>query len=491
MAFEASKRQIDALQTGAVVSRRRFLVVSVSGLAAGVLTSLVAACGPSTSTPAPAPAATTAAKPAATAAPAAGATTAAKPAAGTTPAAQAAPGGFTGGGSVKVLMRSHFVPAYDTWFDKWADDWGAKNKVTVEHDHILSGQLPPKLAAEFAASAGHDIYVVTRSADTALYSRQLLDVSDIAKQIGEARGGWIPFGEQVGLVEGTWKSLPEYFIDFPQLYRKDIFDDNGLKPVDTWDDLLKSGTILKNKGNRLGICINQGSNDALNSWHAILWCHGAATVDKDGKTVTLNSPQTKEALAYGLELYQKTMTNEVLSWDDNGNNLLLYSGTGSWIHNPISALRTMEKETPDLAKKIAVGPTPAGPAGRHILVGTNAYAISSWTSNAAAAKAFMVDYFNVITEGIKVSEGYNQPFLKDLRKKPMPILGEDPRLNILQDFDQVAHAAGWPGPANTAAGEAEANFIVPLMVGRAVQDGNINSAVEWATQKLEAIYAKR
>jgi multiple sugar transport system substrate-binding protein len=449
------------------LSRRRFLLATIQGGAVVAIGSLLNACA----SPQPAASPTTPPKPAAA-------------------APQAAPGGFTGGGSLKLLMRSHFVPAFDVWFDKWADDWGAKNKVTIEHDHILSGQLPPKLAAEFAAGAGHDIYVLTRSADTALYSRQLLDVGDLAKQMGDKYGGWIPLGEQIGLIEGVWRGLPEYFIDFPGLYRKDIFDDNGLKPVDTWDDLLKAGTILKAKGNRIGICINQLSNDALNSWHAVLWCYGAATVASDGKTVTLNSPQTKEAVAFGLELYQKTMTNEVLSWDDNGNNLLLYSGTGSWIHNPISALRTMEKEAPDLAKKIAVGPTPAGPKGRHVSVGTNSYAISSFTTNPAAAKAFMVDYYQVITEGIKISEGYNQPFLKDLRKKPMPILGEDPRLTILQDFDQVAHGAGWPGPPNQAAGDAEANFIVPLMMGRVVQDGDINGAVDWATQKLEAIYAK-
>jgi multiple sugar transport system substrate-binding protein len=452
------------------LSRRRFLVVTFQGGAAVAIASLLNAC--SSPQPAASPTAPAKAVAAATAAP------------------QAAPGGFTGGGSLKLLMRSHFVPAFDVWFDKWAADWGTKNKVEVQADHILAGSLPPKIAAEVAAGAGHDIYVLTRSADAALYSKQLLDVSDIAKQVGDKYGGWVTFGEQVGTVDGTWRTLPEYFIDFPTLYRKDIFDDNGLKPVDTWDDLLKAGTILKAKGNRIGICINQLSNDALNSWHAVLWCYGATTVGADGKTVTLNSPQTKEAVAYGLELYQKTMTNEVLSWDDNGNNLLLYSGVGSWIHNPISALRTMEKETPDLAKKIAVGPTPAGPKGRHILVGTNAYGVASFATNQAAAKAFMVDYYQVLLEGIKISEGYNQPFLKDLRKKPMAVLGEDPRLTILQDFDQVAHAAGWPGPPNQAAGEAEANFIIPLMMGRVVQDGDINGAVDWATQKLEAIYAK-
>jgi hypothetical protein len=72
----------------------------------------------------------------------------------------------------------------------------------------------------------------------------------------------------------------------------------------------------------------------------------------------------------------------------------------------------------------------------------------------------------------------------------MPILGEDPRLTLLQDFDQFAKTAGFPGPPTAAAGEVEANWIVPLMVGMAVQNGDINGAVDWATQKIDAIYAK-
>ena len=77
-----------------------------------------------------------------------------------------------------------------------------------------------------------------------------------------------------------------------------------------------------------------------------------------------------------------------------------------------------------------------------------------------------------------------------MRKKPMPILGEDQKLQVLQDFDQVAKTVGYPGPPTPAAGEVESNWIVPLMVARAVTDGDINGAVDWATQKVESIYAK-
>jgi multiple sugar transport system substrate-binding protein len=453
-----------------MLTRRHFLEALVIG-GAGV--ALASACS------SPTPAGPGPAQPPATGAP----TAAAQP-------AQAGPGGFGNAGSLKLLMRSHFVPAYDTFLDKWAADWGDRNKVKVEVDHILSAELAAKIAAEVAAGAGHDIYALTRNGETALYHTQMLDVSDLAKQVGEAHGGFIPLGETIGLYEGAWHAVPEFFIDFPALYRKDIFDANGLAPVDTWADLLRVGTLLKGKGNPIGISINQKSNDASNSWTGALWSFGAATVAPDGKTVALNSPETRDMLKYAVELYNQTMTNEVLSWDDTGNNLLMASGRGSWIQNPISALRTIEKDTPDLAAKIFISNTPAGPKGRLTPVSTNAWAIANWATSVPAAKAFVTEYFTVLPEGIKASQGYNQPVLKDYRKKPMPILGEETKLTVLQDFDQVAKAVGHPGPPTQAAGEVESNWIIPLMVGRAVQDNQIDAAVEWATQKVEQIYAK-
>lgn len=457
-----------------VLSRRRFLAAIGAGGGGAAIASLVAACSSAAPAPAPAPA-----QPG----PTAGTNAAAQP-------AQAAPAGFANAGTLKILMSSHFVPAYDTWFDQWAKDWGTKNKVEVQADHILSSDLAAKNAAEVAAASGHDIYKFSRNGEPTLYHAQMVDVSDVSKQIGEAHGGWIPFGETLGLYEGAWHAIPEYFIDFPALYRKDIFDANGLAPVDTWDDLMKVGTLLKSKGNPIGIAINQKSNDANNTWTGVLWSHGGSVVAEDGKTVAINSQASRDMLNYAIELYNKTMTNEVLSWDDTGNNLLLASGRGSWIQNPISALRTIEHDSPDLAKNIYISNTPAGPKGRMTSVTGNSWGIATWAGSVPAAKAFLLDYYAILPEAVKASTGYNQPVLKDLRKKPMPILGEEQKLNVLQDFDQVAKAVGYPGPPTPAAAEVESNWIIPLMVARAVNDKDVNAAVEWATQKIDAIFAK-
>jgi multiple sugar transport system substrate-binding protein len=476
------------IEKRARVSRRGWLRIAGGGIAGLGVAAVLSACngGVPTAQPAPAePAEPTAetAEPIATA----GTVAPAAPA----EAVQAGPGGFSGGGSLKILVNAHFVPAYDAWLDDWAAAWGKKNNVTIEVDHLLTADFPARVAAEVASGAGHDVIRLPRSGDANLYDKYLVDVGDIAKPIGEANGGWAqPVVESLAVVDGVWKVLPDFFTSFDGHYRKDLFDAAGLQAPDTWDQLLKAGTILKTKGNQIGISINQQSTDSLSSWSSLFWSYGASTVAADSKTITINSPESRQALEYAVELFNKAMTPAVLSWDEAANNQLLASGKGAWIHNPISALRTIEKQTPDLAEKIWLTPTPAGPKGRFTTGTSNNYGIMSWTQNASAAKAFFVDYFNDFGAAFKASEGYNQPYLLKWRQKPMPILGDSPKYSVDQDAVDHYRATGWPGKPTQAAGEVEANWILPLMVARAVQDNNLNGAIEWAEQKIQAIYDK-
>src|SRR6266576_2345348 len=62
------------------------------------------------------------------------------------------------GTTLRILQWSHFIPAYDTWFDsKLVKEWGEKNGVKVRVDHIPHLELPARMAAEYAAGAGDDI----------------------------------------------------------------------------------------------------------------------------------------------------------------------------------------------------------------------------------------------------------------------------------------------------------------------------------------------
>src|SRR5437667_10799701 len=60
--------------------------------------------------------------------------------------------------TLKIIQWSHFVPAYDTWFDKYAKDWGKQKGVEVTVDHISLADLTTRANAEVAAQQGNDIF---------------------------------------------------------------------------------------------------------------------------------------------------------------------------------------------------------------------------------------------------------------------------------------------------------------------------------------------
>src|SRR5207245_6923281 len=141
----------------------------------------------------------------------------------------------TRGTTLRILQWSHFIPAYDNWFDTvFVKEWGDKNGVKVRVDHIPHLELPARMAAEFAAGAGHDIIMNGSSILTRLSYKSLADVSDIYDSIGKKRGGWIPTAKPLVEVEGKQYGIPMFYILLPMLLRKDLFDANNLNAPDTW-----------------------------------------------------------------------------------------------------------------------------------------------------------------------------------------------------------------------------------------------------------------
>ena len=63
--------------------------------------------------------------------------------------------------TLKILQWSHFVPAYDTWFDGTVcKQWGQKHDTNVMVDHINLVDLNAKAASEASAQKGHDLLML-------------------------------------------------------------------------------------------------------------------------------------------------------------------------------------------------------------------------------------------------------------------------------------------------------------------------------------------
>src|SRR2546430_2234661 len=85
--------------------------------------------------------------------------------------------------TLKIMQWSHFVPAYDAWFDKYAKDWGTQKGVEVTVDHIALADLTTRANAEVAAQQGHDLFQFL--SPPGAFEPQVLDMADVV-QIGRA-----------------------------------------------------------------------------------------------------------------------------------------------------------------------------------------------------------------------------------------------------------------------------------------------------------------
>ena len=391
---------------------------------------------------------------------------------------------------LRILAWSHFVPSYDKWIDQFIADWGAKNGVNAVIDHIPHLNLASKIAAEIATQSGHDIVQLAASG-TEKFAPALLDVHELAEKLGKKHGGWTPLAENYSKYHGRFFSIPDYFIDFPMLYRKDLWSEIGMpNGPDTWDQLLEGGRKLKAKGFPTGIGLAH-HNDSRNSWRAIMWSHGGSEVAKDGKTLTWDSKEVRNALKYLKALYKETMTPEVLAWDDSSNNRFLASGRASWIHNPISAYRTIEGSNKALAEKIHIGLSPRGPAGRLSFANCLAYGITKFSKNQDTAKAFLEALTDNFTDAFRASTGYDNPFLKKYAQGPLPIISEDPKLKVLEKSPEYHFTTGYPGPLTPAADEVYQQFIMIDTVAQFCSDRlDLEAAMKWGEDKMKSIYAK-
>ncbi|HEU5423683.1 MAG TPA: extracellular solute-binding protein [Nitrolancea sp.] len=391
-----------------------------------------------------------------------------------------------GSHSLKIVLWSHFVPAYDTWFDKWAKDWGSSNKVDVTVDHIPTNTVPTRMSAEVSANSGHDLVQFQNGSDVHVFSDKLNDVTDLSGYLASKYGGWAEVAKDAAVVNGAWKGVPQYLIRFPSMYRKDLFDQEGLQAPKVWEDLINVGEKLKPKGHPVGFAISQ-TGDSNSTLYSILWSYGGSVTGKDGKTITIKSDGTKAALEAVQKIFKAGMTNEVLSWDDSSNNRYLASGVACYILNPISAYRSAPQ---DIQDKTAIALTPAGPAGDFVNCPIYTWAIPTWTKEKPAAEKFLVDFYADWKAGFEASTGYNHPLLLDMTKKPMPVLGADPKLQVLQDFLPLARTIGYPGPATAAAGQVNNTYVIPNMFAKAVTGSSADDAMAWAEEQIKAVYDK-
>ncbi|OHV85306.1 ABC transporter substrate-binding protein [Ensifer sp. LCM 4579] len=425
--------------------------------------------------------------------------------------------------TLRILQWSHFVPAYDTWFDAFAKKWGEENGVQVSVDYINIADLAATTASEISAGSGH--HLIELGPEAAQFEPSLIDMADINQEMASKYGK--PFGvaERVSYNPVTKKHYAfchGWTID-PGDYRKSLWEKAGMAdgPV-TWEDLLTVGAKIKNEqGVQVGIGLSQ-EIDSNMAARAVLWSFDTSLQDENG-TIVLdqgeNLKRTVDAVKYMKDLYDKALTPEVFSWNAASNNQALIAGRASYILNSISAYRSAQEARPDIAKDIFFTPALKGPGGTgwgnvHVLYN---YVIPTFAGdNADTAKQFIAHLVANYDEAMYQSKLYNSPSfpeapiasgqrsyaavaeaktLNDLTaawfdNDPFKLEDEaDGKLRGLKSAAEWTTNLGHPGYANPAIGEVFSTFVIPNMMAN-VARGQIapEEAVKDAAAQIRKVF---
>ena len=196
----------------------------------------------------------------------------------------------------------------------------------------------------------------------------------------------------------------------------------------------------------------------------LLWGFGAAEQDEAGQ-VAINSPAAVEAVKLMATIYRESMIADVFMWDAASNNRAFVWGQASIIQNPISAIRSMEKSNPELAKQVMLAPPAAGPAARLAPANVlHCYVVWKFSDKIELAKRFLVDLVAASDEGFRASEFYNLPcFPRAVRDLPRKLGARQGRPGP----EGRARAAGGPlrSPCRSRPLERVARAPGPLHAG--------------------------
>src|SRR5215831_12221076 len=149
--------------------------------------------------------------------------------------------------TLKILQWSHFVPAYDKWFNnEYTKDWGKKNDTEVIVDNINLALIESRAAAEVSAQRGHDLVLFL--APPAVFEDQVVDMKDVYAECEKKHGKAIDLAIKSTYNPKTKRffAFSDSFVPDPIDYRTDLWGDAGMKP-DSWDEIRTGGKKIKDK----------------------------------------------------------------------------------------------------------------------------------------------------------------------------------------------------------------------------------------------------
>ena len=155
-----------------------------------------------------------------------------------------------------------------------------------------------------------------------------------------------------------------------QVYRKDLYDAKGLKPAETFDELLANAKAIHDPDNRVyGLALRgfAGAGQNMYIYPSLLRAFGGSWSAGSGSGVTVNSPEAVKALQWYVDALTKYAPPAVRNWNWPDIADAFSQGTvGCYIDAHSSAAVLNNPDKSKVIGKIGFARWPKGPSGKRV-----------------------------------------------------------------------------------------------------------------------------
>jgi ABC-type sugar transport system, periplasmic component len=310
--------------------------------------------------------------------------------------------GSSSTGSSNGVVKLTYVN-WDGGMQDVVDQWNKENpkiQVTLSKPSGTGYTLYNKLITNNKAGTNPDITEVEYQALPALISNKV--VVPIDKYVGDLSGEFDKSSLAQVQFEGKTYGVPQNVCPMVFFYRKDLFDQLGLKPPTTWAEYAADAATIHKANPKQYI----GNFTAVDSgWFAGLAQQAGAnwwSTSGTKWTVAINDPATKKVADYWSNLVQQGVVSPEPNWspqwntDMNNGNLVSWVGA-QWGPNQFPSIAK------DTAGKWVAAPLPAWSAGDQTvgIWGGETEAVTANSKHPAEAAKF-VKWMNSSAEGVKI-----------------------------------------------------------------------------------------
>lgn len=391
-----------------------------------------------------------------------------------------------------VLQTQDFHPDYNDFIRKHIEDYAAEKGYPLEvadmAGFVAGGAELQKIGAQIAADDAPDM--IQRNYSVPQYNQLglIVPATDIVTEIIGMYGDTGARQKKELMIDGDWYAIPFHVRSDGGWVRKDLWDAVGIDvtQLKTYDELREACMEVSDPAKEIwgwGMTVNRGGDG---NWmtHRLIHSFGATWVDETGQNVTIDSPETVQAMEWLLDTYtnpqwERMLPPGVLSWTDPTNNEVFLGGKLAYTQNGGTVYAKAVVDQVPFVNDILWDYPKGGPGlERFFGVGTMNFGLIKGGKNAEAARELIMSFFTdeVMKEVYKIATTYALPAYTNMWE--WEEITSVP--NSIAQKEGALDPAGWngiafPGPATAWIAAVEAQNLPTDMVA-AVLTGQSSAA---------------